>query len=208
MSRAFVTKTSFTAGELDPLLLGPARPQGAGGRRRASCATSWSTRPAASAAGPACDWSATVPGALRLLAFDGADGGEIAGIRPVPARRDQARRGRPLDHRTRCGVRPRSPISAPRAGATGCCSAIRRAAQGAGPQRRRRAGQLQRLAVRDRRSTTLGLPRERCGRSRSFARPEIALQIHGGTDADDRRRQPSSRSSPASRCSRPTASAR
>ena len=125
MSRAFVTKTSFTAGELDPLLRGrldlkaqedgaarlrnvvvhpsggvSRRPGPAPGRRRcpAPCACCPSTGPTAAS----CWHSARTASTSCAMA------------------RSSTRSP------TRCGVRRRSPTSAPRAGATGCCSAIRR----------------------------------------------------------------------------------
>jgi hypothetical protein len=81
MSRAFVTKTSFTAGELDPLLLGrldlKAQEDGAAKLRNVV------VHPTGGASRrPGLRLIAEIPGALRLVAFDGPDGGELVAFGP------------------------------------------------------------------------------------------------------------------------------
>ena len=76
MTRARLVKTSFTAGELDPRLLGrldlKAQEDGASRLRNVIVhPTGGVTRR------PGTAYAATVPGGLRLIPFDGADGGEI-----------------------------------------------------------------------------------------------------------------------------------
>ena len=81
MSRAFVTKTSFTAGELDPLLLGrldlKAQEDGAAQLRNVV------VHPTGGASRrPGLRFIGEVPGALRLVAFEGPDGGELVAFGP------------------------------------------------------------------------------------------------------------------------------
>lgn len=76
MTRARLVKTSFTAGELDPLLLGQldlkAHEEGASRLRNVIVhPTGGVTRR------PGTRYVATVPGGLRMVPFDGPDGGEI-----------------------------------------------------------------------------------------------------------------------------------
>ena len=76
MTRARLVKTSFTAGELDPLLLGrldlKAHEEGASRLRNVIVhPTGGVTRR------PGTRYVATVPGGLRMVPFDGPDGGEI-----------------------------------------------------------------------------------------------------------------------------------
>lgn len=79
MSRASLTKTAFTAGELDPLLFGRldlrAQEDGAARLRNvvAHPTGGVSRRPGLRLALP-------LPGALRLIAFDGSDGGELLAL--------------------------------------------------------------------------------------------------------------------------------
>lgn len=76
MSRAFVTKTSFTAGELDPLLQGrldlKAQEDGAARLRNVVVHPTGGV-----SRRPGLGLITEIPGALRLLSFDAADGGEL-----------------------------------------------------------------------------------------------------------------------------------
>ncbi|MGD9509769.1 MAG: hypothetical protein AB7I59_08175 [Geminicoccaceae bacterium] len=76
MSRSFLTKTSFTAGELDPLLRGrldlKALEDGAARLRNVVVHPSGGV-----SRRPGLRYVATLPGALRLDAFDGPDGGQL-----------------------------------------------------------------------------------------------------------------------------------
>ena len=76
MSRSFLTKTSFTAGELDPLLRGrldlKAQEDGAARLRNVVVHPSGGV-----SRRPGLRYLATLPGALRLVAFDGPDGGQL-----------------------------------------------------------------------------------------------------------------------------------
>lgn len=76
MSRTSLTKTSFTAGELDPLLLGrldlKAQEEGAAKLRNVVVHPTGGV-----SRRPGLRYLASLPGAVRLLAFDGADGGEL-----------------------------------------------------------------------------------------------------------------------------------
>ena len=81
MSRAFVTKTSFTAGELDPLLLGrldlKAQEDGAAKLRNVVVHPTGGV-----SRRPGLRLITAVPGALRLLSFEGPDGGELIALGP------------------------------------------------------------------------------------------------------------------------------
>ena len=81
MSRAFVTKTSFTAGELDPLLRGrldlKAQEDGAARLRNVVVHPSGGV-----SRRPGLRLVASVPGARRLVTFEGADGGELLAFGP------------------------------------------------------------------------------------------------------------------------------
>jgi hypothetical protein len=81
MSRAFVTKTSFTAGELDPLLQGrldlKAQEDGAARLRNVVVHPTGGV-----SRRPGLRLIAAVPGALRLLQFEGPDGGELIALGP------------------------------------------------------------------------------------------------------------------------------
>ena len=76
MSRSFLTKTSFTAGELDPLLRGrldlKAHEDGAAKLRNVVVHPSGGV-----SRRPGLRYLATLPSALRLVAFDGPDGGQL-----------------------------------------------------------------------------------------------------------------------------------
>lgn len=76
MSRAFVTKTSFTAGELDPLLQGrldlKAQEDGAARLRNVVVHPTGGV-----SRRPGLGLITEIPGALRLLSFEGSDGGEL-----------------------------------------------------------------------------------------------------------------------------------
>jgi hypothetical protein len=76
MSRAFVTKTSFTSGELDPLLLGRldlrAQEDGAAKLRNVVVHPTGGV-----SRRPGLRLVRSLPGALRLIGFDGPDGGEL-----------------------------------------------------------------------------------------------------------------------------------
>jgi hypothetical protein len=79
MTRAFVTKTSFTSGELDPLLQGRldlrAQEDGAAKLRNVVVHPTGgvSRRPGLRLAAP-------LPGTVRLIGFDGPDGGELVAL--------------------------------------------------------------------------------------------------------------------------------
>ncbi len=76
MSRTYVTKTSFTAGELDPLLHGrlDLKAQEDGAARLHNVVV----HPTGGVSRrPGLRLLAQIPGALRLLPFDGPDGGEL-----------------------------------------------------------------------------------------------------------------------------------
>ena len=81
MGRAFVTKTSFTAGELDPLLQGrldlKALEDGAVRLRNVVVHPTGGV-----SRRPGLRLIAAVPGALRLLPFEGPDGGELLALGP------------------------------------------------------------------------------------------------------------------------------
>lgn len=76
MTRAFVTKTSFTAGELDPLLHGrldlKAQEDGAARLRNVVVHPTGGV-----SRRPGLRLLTQIPGALRLLPFEGVDGGEL-----------------------------------------------------------------------------------------------------------------------------------
>jgi hypothetical protein len=76
MTRTSVTKTSFTAGELDPLLLGrldlKAQEDGAARLRNVVAHPTGGV-----SRRPGLRLVRQVPGAVRLVAFDGSDGGEL-----------------------------------------------------------------------------------------------------------------------------------
>ena len=76
MSRSFLTKTSFTAGELDPLLRGrldlKAQEDGAARLRNVVVHPSGGV-----SRRPGLRHVAILPGALRLVSFDGPDGGQL-----------------------------------------------------------------------------------------------------------------------------------
>lgn len=81
MSRAFITKTSFTAGELDPLLRGrldlKAQEDGAAKLRNVVVHPSGGV-----SRRPGLRLIAAVPGALRLVSFEGAGGGDLVAFGP------------------------------------------------------------------------------------------------------------------------------
>ena len=81
MSRAFITKTSFTAGELDPLLRGrldlKAQEDGAAKLRNVVVHPSGGV-----SRRPGLRLIAALPGALRLVSFEGAGGGELVAFGP------------------------------------------------------------------------------------------------------------------------------
>ncbi len=81
MSRAYVTQTSFTAGELDPLLRGrldlKAQEDGAAKLRNVIVHPSGGV-----SRRPGLRLVAQVPGALRLANFDGPSGGELLAFGP------------------------------------------------------------------------------------------------------------------------------
>ena len=181
MSRAFVTKTSFTAGELDPLLRGrldlKAQEDGAARLRNVVVHPSGGV-----SRRPGLRLIASLPGALRLVAFEGTDGGELRGVRPVPPRHPARWRGDPCDHRHAVGA-GRDPGPQHRAlGRPAAALPPVRAAQGADPQRRVRLA-----------AARLGLRGSRCdddGQARSlfpfarFVRPEIAIHVNDATGAE------------------------
>lgn len=76
MSRSFLTKTSFTAGELDPLLRGrldlKAQEDGAARLRNVVVHPSGGV-----SRRPGLRYLGTLPGAQRLVSFDGPDGGQL-----------------------------------------------------------------------------------------------------------------------------------
>lgn len=79
MTRASLTKTSFTAGELDPLLLGrldlKAQEDGAAKLRNVVVHPTGGV-----SRRPGLRLVTLVPGAVRLISFDGADGGELLAL--------------------------------------------------------------------------------------------------------------------------------
>jgi hypothetical protein len=81
MSRMFVTKTSFTAGELDPLLHGrldlKALEDGAARLRNVVVHPSGGV-----SRRPGLRFLTALPGARRLVSFDGPDGGELLAFGP------------------------------------------------------------------------------------------------------------------------------
>ena len=81
MSRAFLTKTSFTSGELDPLLRGrlDLKAQEDGAARLLNVVV----HPSGGVSRrPGLRLMATVPGALRLITFEGAGGGQLLAFGP------------------------------------------------------------------------------------------------------------------------------
>ena len=79
MSRAFVTKTSFTSGELDPLLQGRldlrAQEDGAAKLRNVVVHPTGGV-----SRRPGLRLVKALPGAVRLIGFDGPDGGELLAL--------------------------------------------------------------------------------------------------------------------------------
>ena len=79
MTRTSITKTSFTGGELDPLLLGrldlKAQADGAAKLRNVVVHPTGGV-----SRRPGLRFLASLPGAVRLIAFDGADGGELLAL--------------------------------------------------------------------------------------------------------------------------------
>jgi hypothetical protein len=79
MTRASITKTSFTSGELDPLLQGrldlKAQEDGAAKLRNVVVHPTGGV-----SRRPGLRFVAAAPGALRLLAFEGPDGGELLAL--------------------------------------------------------------------------------------------------------------------------------
>ena len=202
MSRAFVTKTSFTAGELDPLLRGrldlKAQEDGAARLRNVVVHPTGgvSRRPGLRLIARRARRAA--PAAVRR-----ARRRRARGVRRLPARRPQHGAvihsftdtlwGAGGDRRSQHRALGRPAADLP----------SRRAAQGAGPQRR-----VGLAAAR------LGL-RAVAGRRRPAAQPVPVRPLRPARDrAPGQRRHrapksppaPSSRSSPASPCSRPTTS--
>ncbi len=178
MSRAFVTKTSFTAGELDPLLLGrldlKAQEDGAAKLRNVV------VHPTGGASRrPGLRLIGEVPGALRLLAFDGADGGEIVAFGPF--RLDVIKHGVVVHSITDTlwGAAEIADLSSARWG-----DRLLLCHPGVPPKELIRNG-VSGWSLQDWQYETAlqasGYRRAQWPFAK-FARPEIALQIQGGTD--------------------------
>ena len=206
MSRAFVTKTSFTAGELDPLLLGrldlKAQEDGAARLRNVVVHPTGGV-----SRRPGLRLVAALPGALRLVTFDGPTA--ASSWRSAPYRLDILRgtARSSAGHRHALGTEARSPTSADRAlGRPAPDLPPAGAAQGAGRNGGRPAAQLcdwsSRPALPTTTASRAALP-VRAAASAGARDPGSTATATTSSPCGTRRR-----SSPASPSSHPTASMR